>query len=173
MLLFPKCSPYSIPNCPGNFANEEIKIELKWLIVPILAWDAPLISPIFLKRPLVFLILFSFTFLHCSFKKDLLSLLAILWNSAFIWVYLLRIPRITRKSNQPIVKEINPNIHWKDYCWSWSSNTLATWCEESSHWKRPWWWENIESRRRKGWQRIRWLDSITDSMDMIWANSGS
>ena len=27
------------------------------------------------------------------------------------------------------------NIHWKDWCWSWSSNTLATWCEELTHWK--------------------------------------
>ena len=27
-------------------------------------------------------------------------------------------------------KEINPNTHWKDCCWSWSSNTLAIWCEE-------------------------------------------
>ena len=36
------------------------------------------------------------------------------------------------------------NIHWIDWCWSWSSNTLATWCEELTHWKRPnagedWW----------------------------------
>ena len=32
------------------------------------------------------------------------------------------------------------NIHCKDWCWSWSSNTLATWCEEEepTHWKRPW-----------------------------------
>ena len=28
------------------------------------------------------------------------------------------------------------NIHWKDRCWSWSSNTWATWCEKLSHWKR-------------------------------------
>ena len=32
------------------------------------------------------------------------------------------------------------NIHWKDWCWSWSSNTLATWWEEPTHWKRPWCW---------------------------------
>ena len=30
------------------------------------------------------------------------------------------------------------NIHWQDWCWSWSSNTLATWCEELTHLKRPW-----------------------------------
>ena len=29
------------------------------------------------------------------------------------------------------------NIYWKDWCWSWSSNTLATWCEKLTHWKRP------------------------------------
>ena len=34
------------------------------------------------------------------------------------------------------------NIHWKDWYWSWSSNTLATWCEESTHWKRPWCWKD-------------------------------
>ena len=27
-------------------------------------------------------------------------------------------------------------VHWKDWCWSWNSNTLATWCEELTHWKR-------------------------------------
>ena len=56
-------------------------------VVPILAWNVPLISSIFLKRSLVFLIiLFSSIYLHCSFRK-VLSLLALLWNSAFIWAY--------------------------------------------------------------------------------------
>ena len=40
------------------------------------------------------------------------------------------------------------NIHWKDRCWSWSSNTLATWCEELTHSKRRWWWE----RSKAGWE---------------------
>ena len=31
------------------------------------------------------------------------------------------------------------HIHWKNWHWSWSSNTLATWCEELTHLKRPWW----------------------------------
>ena len=37
------------------------------------------------------------------------------------------------------------NIHWKDWCWSWNSNTLATWCEELTHWKRPWCWERLRA----------------------------
>ena len=35
------------------------------------------------------------------------------------------------------------HIHWKDWCWSWNSNTLATWCEELTHLKRPWYWEGF------------------------------
>ena len=60
-----------------------------FLIVPILAWNVPLISPLFLKRSLAFpILLFSSTSLHCALKKAFLSLLAILWNFAFNWVYL-------------------------------------------------------------------------------------
>ena len=58
------------------------------------------------------------------------------------------------------------NIPWKDWCLSWSSNTLATWCEGLTHWKRPWCWERLRSGGKGRWQRMRWLDGITDSMDM-------
>ena len=45
-------------------------------------------------------------------------------------------------------KEIQPvhpkgDVYWKDWCWSWNYNTLATWCEELTHWKRPWCWEGL------------------------------
>ena len=42
----------------------------------------------------------------------------------------------------------------------------ATWCKELTHWKGPWMLGKIEGRRRWGRQRTRWLDGITDSMDM-------
>ena len=54
------------------------------------------------------------------------------------WRRLLRVPWTARRSNQSILKEINPKYHWKDWCWSWNSNILATWCEELTHWKRSW-----------------------------------
>ena len=63
-------------------------------IEPIFAWNVPLVSLIFLKWSLVFpILLFSSISLHWSLRKAFLSLLAILWNSAFKWVYL----NITRK----------------------------------------------------------------------------
>ena len=55
------------------------------------------------------------------------------------WRRLLRVPWTTRSSNKSTRKEISLNIHWKDWCWSWNSKTLATWCEELTHLKRPWW----------------------------------
>ena len=51
------------------------------------------------------------------------------------WRRLFRVPWTTRRSNESILKGINLNIHWKDWCWS--SNTLATWCEEPTHGKDP------------------------------------
>ena len=72
-------------------------------------------------------------------------------------------------------KEIQPvhpkgsvlGVHWKDWCWSWNSSTLATWCKELTHWKRKTLMlGKTEGRRRRGQQRMRWLDGITDSMDM-------
>ena len=58
------------------------------------------------------------------------------------------------------------NIHWKDWCWSWSSNNLPTWYEELTPLEKTLMLGKIEGRRRRGWQRMRWLDGITDSMDI-------
>ena len=60
------------------------------------------------------------------------------------WRRLLRVPWTAKRSNQSILK-ISPGVHWKDWCWSWSSNTLATWYEELTHWKRPWCWEKLKA----------------------------
>ena len=58
-------------------------------IEPIFAWNVPLVSLSFLKRLLVFpILLFSSFSLHWLLRKAFLSLLAILWNSAFRWEYL-------------------------------------------------------------------------------------
>ena len=84
-----------------------------------------------------------------------------------LWCWkLLRIP-LDCKENKPANTKGNQplNIHWKAYCWSWSSNTSATWQDKLIHWKRPWCWERLKVKWEGG-DRMRRLDSITNSVDM-------
>ena len=87
------------------------------------------------------------------------------------WRRLLRVPWTARRSNQSVLKESVLNIHWKDWCWNWNSNTLATWCEELTHWKRPWCWEILEARG-KGDDSVwdGWMASPTQ-WTWIWVGS--
>ena len=88
------------------------------------------------------------------------------------WRRLLRVPWTARKSNQSILKEINPECLLEDYCCSWSSNTLTTWCKELNYWKRPWCWGRLRARGEacnRGWDG--WMTSLTQ-WTWVWANSG-
>ena len=87
------------------------------------------------------------------------------------WRRLLRVPWTARRSNQSILKEIR--LHWKDWCWSWNSNTLATWCQGLTHLKRPWCWERLKAGGQgddRGWDV--WLASLTQ-WTWVWVNSRS
>ena len=62
------------------------------------------------------------------------------------------------------IKQVNHkrNQSWlfigRTWCWSWSSNTLATWCEELTHWKRPWCWKRLKAGGEgddRGWDGYR------------------
>ena len=81
------------------------------------------------------------------------------------WRRLLWVPWTARDPISQSSRKSTLNIHWKDWCWSWSSSTLANWYEELSHWKRPWCWERLRAGG-EGDDRMRWLDGITDSMDV-------
>ena len=65
------------------------------------------------------------------------------------------------------------NIHWKDWWWSWSSNTLDIWCEGQTHWKRPWCWERLRAGGEgddREWDG--WMASPTQ-WTWVWTSSGS
>ena len=89
------------------------------------------------------------------------------------WRRFLRVPWTARRSNQSILKEIIPNINWKDWCWSWNSNTLATWSKELTRFKRPWCWERLkvggegDDRGWDGW--VAWQTQWT----WVWVDSRS
>ena len=64
-------------------------------------------------------------------------------------------------------------VHWKDWRWNWNSNTLATWCKELTHLKRPWCWERLkvgEEGDDRGWDGC--MASPTWGT-WAWVNSGS
>ena len=89
------------------------------------------------------------------------------------WRRLLRVPWTARRSNQSILKEISPGCSLKDWCWSWNSNSLATWCEELTHLKRPWCWERLKAGGEgdnTGWDG--WMASLTQ-WTWVWINSGN
>ena len=88
------------------------------------------------------------------------------------WRRLLRVPWTARRSNQSILKRSVLGVHWKDWCWSWKSNTLATRCEELTHLKRPWCWERLKvgGEDDRGWDG--WMASLTQ-WTWVWVNSES
>ena len=72
-----------------------------------------------------------------------------------------------------ITLEISPEYSLEGLMLSWNSNPLATWCEELTHWKRPWCWERLKSGGEgddRGWDG--WMVSLTQ-WTWVWVNSGS
>ena len=64
------------------------------------------------------------------------------------------------------------NIHWKDWCWSWSCSILIIWCEQMTHWKSPWCWERSRVEGEEGiggWDG--WIASPMQ-WTWTWANVG-
>ena len=71
----------------------------------------------------------------------------------------------------PSQRKSTLNIHWKDWCWI--SNTLTTWCEELTHWKRPWCWVRMRAGGEghdRGWDG--WMASMT-RWTWVWVSFGS
>ena len=89
------------------------------------------------------------------------------------WRSLLRVPWRARKSNQSILKEISPEYSLEGLMLKLKSNTMATWCEELTHWKRPCCWERLKAGGEgddRGWDG--WMASLTQ-WTWVWESSGS
>ena len=59
------------------------------------------------------------------------------------WLSSLRVLGLQGDQTSQSYRKSNLNIHWKNWCWSWNSKILATWCEELTQWKRPWCWGRL------------------------------
>ena len=87
------------------------------------------------------------------------------------WRRLLRVPWTARRSNQSILKEISSEHSLEGLMLELNSSTLATWCKELTHWKRPWCWERLRAggeRDGRGWDG--WMASLTQ-WTWVWVNS--
>ena len=76
-----------------------------------------------------------------SFRSGFLGVYVQKW----CWIRFLRVPWTARRSNPSILKKIDPEYSLEGLMLSWSSDTLASWCEEPTHWKRPWCWERLKA----------------------------
>ena len=82
------------------------------------------------------------------------------------WRRLLRVPWTARRSNQSNLKEISPEDSLKGLMLKLKRQSFGHLMRRANSWEKTLMLGKIEHRRRRGWQRMRWLDGITDSMDM-------
>ena len=85
-----------------------------------------------------------------------------LWS----WRRLLRVPGIARRSKQSILKEINPEYSLEELMLQLKLQYFVHLMWRTNSLEKTLMLGKIEGKRRRGWQRMRWLDSISDSMDM-------
>ena len=91
-------------------------------------------------------------------------------TSLNIWKFMVRVllkpglENFKHYFTSPFWRRSTLGFLWREWCWSWNSSTLATSCEDSL--EKTLVLGGIGGRRRRGRQRMRWLDGITDSMDV-------
>ena len=82
------------------------------------------------------------------------------------WRWLLRVPWTARRSNQSILKEISPGCSLEGLMLKLKLQYFGHLMWRTDSFEKTLMLGKIEGRRRRGWQRMRWLDGITDSTDM-------
>ena len=99
---------------------------------------------------------------------------AAIYGVAQSWTRLKRLSSNSSSSGRPLFNaaSFNKKGNIGQSLWSWNSNTLATWCKELTHWKRPWCWERLKAREEgddRGWDG--WMAPQT-WWTWVWENSG-
>ena len=108
---------------------------------------------------------------HTSQKKDQ-GRVSWVWAQDFlvktssIFIYKFHPPPLLTSNYTPLTQ------NWKDWCWSWSFNTLTTSCKELTHWKRLWCWKRLKAGGGDDRGRDGWMASLT-RWTWVWASSGS
>ena len=87
-------------------------------------------------------------------------------SKLWCWRRLLRVPWTARRSNQSILKEISPGCSLEGLMMKLKLQYFGHLMRRADSFEKTLMLGKIEGRRRKGWQRIRWFDGITNSMDM-------
>ena len=85
---------------------------------------------------------------------------------AGFWRRLLRVPWTARKSNQSILNEISPECSLEGLMLKLKLQYFGHLMQRTDSFGKTLMLGKIEGRRRRGWQRMRWLDGITNSTDM-------
>ena len=88
------------------------------------------------------------------------------------WRRLLRVPWTAKRSNQSILKEISPGCSLEGLMLKLKLESFGHLMQTADSLEKTLMVGKIEGRCKRGWQRMRWLEGITDSMDWVWANSG-
>ena len=89
------------------------------------------------------------------------------------WRRLLTVPWTSRRSNQSILKEINPEYPLEGLMLKLKLQYFDHLMQRTDSSGKTLMLEKIEGRRRRGQQKMKWLDDITDLMAWVWARSGS
>ena len=88
-----------------------------------------------------------------------------LFDNSLMWRRLLRVPWTTRRSNQSILKEMSPGCSLEGLMLKLKLQYFGHFMQRDDSLEKTLMLGGTSDRRRRGWQRMRWLDGITDSMD--------